>query len=58
MHKTLLTAAAAGALLSAAASAEIAKTEPVKIDEIITDNWHIEDNLTLLGQMGIARVSP
>jgi predicted ester cyclase len=24
----------------------------------ITDNWHIEDNLTLLEQMGIAKVSP
>jgi predicted ester cyclase len=24
----------------------------------ITDNWHIEDNLTLLTQMGIARVAP
>jgi hypothetical protein len=24
----------------------------------ITDNWHIEDNLTLLQQMGIAKVAP
>jgi predicted ester cyclase len=24
----------------------------------ITDNWHIEDNLTLLEQMGVAKVSP
>ena len=23
----------------------------------ITDNWHIEDNLTLLQQMGIAKVT-
>ena len=23
----------------------------------VTDNWHIEDNLTLLGKMGIAKVS-
>lgn len=22
----------------------------------ITDNWHIEDNLTLLSQMGVAKV--
>ncbi len=24
----------------------------------ITDNWHIEDNLTLLQQMGVAKVGP
>jgi predicted ester cyclase len=24
----------------------------------ITDNWHIEDNLTLLSQMGVAKVTP
>jgi predicted ester cyclase len=24
----------------------------------ITDNWHIEDNLTLLQQMGVAKVQP
>jgi predicted ester cyclase len=24
----------------------------------ITDNWHIEDNLTLLKQMGVAKVGP
>jgi predicted ester cyclase len=24
----------------------------------ITDNWHIEDNLTLLRQMGIAKIGP
>jgi predicted ester cyclase len=24
----------------------------------ITDNWHLEDNLTLLTQMGVAKVSP
>ena len=26
------------------------------IDGRITDNWHIEDNLTLLSQMGVAKV--
>jgi predicted ester cyclase len=24
----------------------------------VTDNWHIEDNLTLLSQMGVAKVEP
>jgi hypothetical protein len=24
----------------------------------ITDNWHIEDNLTLLKQMDVAKVAP
>jgi predicted ester cyclase len=24
----------------------------------VTDNWHIEDNLTLLTQMGVAKVEP
>jgi len=24
----------------------------------ITDNWHIEDNLTLLQQMGVAKIAP
>jgi hypothetical protein len=24
----------------------------------ISDNWHIEDNLTLLQQMGVAKVAP
>jgi len=27
-------------------------------DGRITDNWHIEDNLTLLQQMGIAKLTP
>ncbi len=27
-------------------------------DGRITDNWHIEDNLTLLTQMGVAKVEP
>jgi len=27
-------------------------------DGRITDNWHIEDNLTLLQQMGVAKVAP
>ncbi len=25
---------------------------------LITDNWHIEDNLTLLTQMGVAKIEP
>jgi predicted ester cyclase len=34
-------------------------TDLLKItDGRITDNWHIEDNLTLLQQMGIAKVAP
>jgi predicted ester cyclase len=34
-------------------------TDLLKItDGRITDNWHIEDNLTLLSKMGIARVEP
>jgi predicted ester cyclase len=34
-------------------------TDLVKVsDGRITDNWHIEDNLTLLKQMGIAHVDP
>jgi predicted ester cyclase len=32
-------------------------TDLVKIENgRITDNWHIEDNLTLLQEMGVARV--
>jgi predicted ester cyclase len=32
-------------------------TDLLKItDGRITDNWHIEDNLTLLTQMGVAKV--
>jgi predicted ester cyclase len=34
-------------------------TDLLKItDGRITDNWHIEDNLTLLTQMGVAKVEP
>jgi predicted ester cyclase len=34
-------------------------TDLVKIDGgRITDNWHIEDNLTLLQEMGVAKVGP
>ena len=34
-------------------------TDLVKVeDDRITDNWHIEDNLTLLKQMGIAHLDP
>jgi predicted ester cyclase len=34
-------------------------TDLVKIENgRITDNWHIEDNLTLLQEMGVARVGP
>lgn len=33
-------------------------TDLIKVtDDRITDNWHIEDNLTLLSKMGIARVA-
>jgi predicted ester cyclase len=34
-------------------------TDLVKVENgRITDNWHIEDNLTLLQQMGVAKVAP
>ena len=34
-------------------------TDLVKVEDgRITDNWHIEDNLTLLKQMGIAHLDP
>ncbi|HTF77872.1 MAG TPA: ester cyclase, partial [Bradyrhizobium sp.] len=34
-------------------------TDLVKIQNgRITDNWHIEDNLTLLQAMGVAKVGP
>jgi predicted ester cyclase len=34
-------------------------TDLVKIrNGRITDNWHIEDNLTLLQEMGVAKVQP
>jgi predicted ester cyclase len=34
-------------------------TDLVKLEDgRITDNWHIEDNLTLLKQMGIAHLDP
>jgi predicted ester cyclase len=33
-------------------------TDLVKVENgRITDNWHIEDNLTLLKQMGVAKVA-
>ena len=33
-------------------------TDLVKVENgLITDNWHIEDNLTLLQQMGVAKTS-
>jgi len=32
-------------------------TDLIKIENgLVTDNWHIEDNLTLLQQMGVAKV--
>ena len=38
---------------------EFIATDLVKVENgRITDNWHIEDNLTLLQQMGVAKVSP
>jgi predicted ester cyclase len=34
-------------------------TDLVKVENgRITDNWHIEDNLTLLQQMGVAKAAP
>jgi len=34
-------------------------TDLVKVENgRITDNWHIEDNLTLLQEMGVAKVDP
>ena len=34
-------------------------TDLVKVENgRVTDNWHIEDNLTLLQQMGIAKIGP
>jgi predicted ester cyclase len=38
---------------------EFIATDLVKVENgRITDNWHIEDNLTLLQQMGVAKVAP
>lgn len=38
---------------------EFIATDLVKVENgWITDNWHIEDNLTLLQQMGVAKVAP
>jgi predicted ester cyclase len=38
---------------------EFIATDLVKVENGgITDNWHIEDNLTLLQQMGVAKVAP
>jgi predicted ester cyclase len=40
-------------------SIEFIATDLLKIENgRITDNWHIEDNLTLLQQMGVAKVAP
>jgi predicted ester cyclase len=37
---------------------EFIATDLLKVEnERVTDNWHIEDNLTLLQQMGIAKVA-
>ncbi|PWC89351.1 hypothetical protein TSH100_04715 [Azospirillum sp. TSH100] len=34
-------------------------TDLLKVEDgRITDNWHIEDNLTLLQQMGLAKITP
>jgi predicted ester cyclase len=38
---------------------EFIATDLVKVENgRISDNWHIEDNLTLLQQMGVAKVAP
>ena len=38
-------------------SIEFMATDLLRVsDAFITDNWHIEDNLTLLTQLGMARV--
>ena len=38
---------------------EFIATDLVKIEKgRIIDNWHIEDNLTLRQQMGVAKVAP
>jgi predicted ester cyclase len=38
---------------------EFIATDLVKVENgQITDNWHIEDNLNLLQQMGVAKVAP
>jgi predicted ester cyclase len=38
---------------------EFIATDLVKVEKgRIIDNWHIEDNLTLLQQMGVAKVAP
>lgn len=40
-------------------SIDFIATDLLKIaDGHVTDNWHIEDNLTLLSKLGIAKVSP
>jgi predicted ester cyclase len=40
-------------------SIEFIATDLLKVENgRITDNWHIEDNLTLLQQMGVAKVAP
>ena len=38
---------------------EFIATDLAKVENgQISDNWHIEDNLTLLQQMGVAKVAP
>jgi predicted ester cyclase len=38
---------------------EFIATDLVKVENgRVSDNWHIEDNLTLLQQMGVAKVAP
>jgi predicted ester cyclase len=40
-------------------SIDFIATDLLKVtDGRITDNWHIEDNLTLLSKMGVAKVQP
>ena len=37
---------------------EFIATDLLKVENgRVTDNWHIEDNLTLLQQMGVAKVA-
>jgi predicted ester cyclase len=47
-----------GKAVGAGQAIDFIATDLLKVtDGRITDNWHIEDNLTLLQQMGAARVS-
>lgn len=48
-----------GAVQGTGQSIDFIATDLIKVTNgLITDNWHIEDNLTLLSKMGIAKVSP